>query len=122
MTQAELEKRFGEICNKEHWKGEIHSVIDANKFNEYDRAVTYFTGGGLQILSKSKLKHGTDKFPEICRMMNDIVTDSRNQGEVVVVADLMNFDVASKSKFGVFVDNSAGILETDAGIVFTLDT
>jgi len=68
------------------------------------------------------LKHGTDKFPEICRMMNDIVTDSRNQGEVVVVADLMNFDVASKSKFGVFVDNSAGILETSAGVAFNLDT
>jgi|TARA_R100000084_G_scaffold107141_2_gene66551 hypothetical protein len=62
MTQAELEKRFGEICNKEHWKGHIHCVIDADKFNEYREACIHFTGGDLQIERNFKLKDGTEKF------------------------------------------------------------
>ena len=62
MTETELDKRFGEICNKKHWKGEIHAVIDATKFHEYNNSVIHFTGGQLQILRKSKLEHGTEKF------------------------------------------------------------
>ena len=61
MTQAELEKRFGEICNKEHWKGEIHCVIDADKFEEYDSACIHFTGGRLQTLSEGELNDGTKR-------------------------------------------------------------
>ncbi len=61
MTQTELEKRFGEICNKKHWKDEIHCYIDADKFEEYNSAVIHFTGGELQILSKSKLRDGTER-------------------------------------------------------------
>ena len=52
MTQAELEKRFSSICNKNHWKDEVHSLVLKKDFDEYNKAVIHFTGGSLQILSE----------------------------------------------------------------------
>ena len=59
MTQVELEKRFGEICNLNHCKDEIHHFIPIELFNEYEKAVIHFTGGDLQVLSEVQLKGDT---------------------------------------------------------------
>lgn len=56
MTQAELEKLFGEVCSKTHWKDEIHSAVLEKDFDKYNKAVIHFTGGKLQILKKIYLK------------------------------------------------------------------
>tara|TARA_R100001443_G_scaffold13550_1_gene23568 strand:+ start:1051 stop:1278 length:228 start_codon:yes stop_codon:yes gene_type:complete len=64
MTQTELEKRFGHICNRKHWKDEIHHFIPKELFDEYDKAVIHFTGGNLQVLSEVTFKGGS-KFLEV---------------------------------------------------------
>tara|TARA_R100000951_G_scaffold106031_1_gene100216 strand:+ start:1008 stop:1253 length:246 start_codon:yes stop_codon:yes gene_type:complete len=60
------DKLFGEICNKKNWKDEIDAIIDEDKLDEYDDAVCYFTGGGLDIVESyrdigSKLPKGKCK-------------------------------------------------------------
>ena len=62
-NKAKYDKLFDEICNKKNWKEEIVAIIDQDKFNDYDSAVIYFTGGGLEIDEsyrdpKSKLPKG----------------------------------------------------------------
>jgi len=53
MTQTELEKRFGHICNRKHWKDEIHHFIPKELFD-----------GNLQVLSEVTFKGGS-KFLEV---------------------------------------------------------
>ena len=50
IEREKKDKLFGEICNKENWKDEINAIIDEDKFDEYDNAVSYFTGGGLDLV------------------------------------------------------------------------
>ncbi len=58
-NKAKYDKLFDEICNKKNWKEEIVAIIDEDKFNDYDNAVIYFTGGGLEI--DEKLPNGKVK-------------------------------------------------------------
>lgn len=56
MNDKQKDKLFGEICNKENWKDEINAIIDEDKFDEYDNAVGYFTGGGLDLVESYRDK------------------------------------------------------------------
>ena len=59
---TKYDRLFGEICNKKNWKEEVVGIIDIDKFDDYNSAVIYFTGGGIDIvkkLPKGKVKiHG----------------------------------------------------------------
>ena len=58
-NRDKYDKLFDEICNKKNWKEEIVAIIDEDKFYDYDSAVIYFTGGGLEI--DEKLPNGKVK-------------------------------------------------------------
>jgi len=55
-NKAKYDKLFGEICNKKNWKEDINAIIDEDKFYDYDDAVGYFTGGGLDIIESYRDK------------------------------------------------------------------
>ena len=54
--QAVNHALFSLIQDKDHWKNPIHCIIPARDYDAFNRAVTYFTGGGLCIVGEDKGK------------------------------------------------------------------
>ena len=51
-NSTKYQKLFDEICNKKNWKEEVVGIIDSDKYDDYNSAVIYFTGGGIDIVKK----------------------------------------------------------------------
>ena len=52
LSHKEKEKLFKRICNLENWKLGIEAMIPEKKFDDYNAAVIYFTGGPLDIVTR----------------------------------------------------------------------
>ena len=84
-------------------------VKDADETYIYTEAMTGDgLGGGAR--DTITITHGSAKFKELAQMINDIIADPRQNGEMIVVADLM-----SNTFFG---GNPAGI----TAVAYSLDT
>ena len=57
LTDKEKRKLFGRICNLDDWKSDIEAMIPADRFDDYNEAVCFVTGGGLEIVYE-----GTGKY------------------------------------------------------------
>jgi len=51
-TRDQLQDMFSEICDPDNWKECIQATIPASDFDCADKAVCYFTGGGLEIVKE----------------------------------------------------------------------
>ncbi len=85
-------------------------VKDNDETYVYTEAMT---GDGIHMAGARDtitITHGVGKFKELAQLISDIIADPRQNGEMVVIADLMS---------GVYFDNNpAGI----TAVAYTLDT
>ena len=51
-TRDQLQDIFSEICDPDNWKECIQATIPASDFDCANKAVGYFTGGGLEIVKE----------------------------------------------------------------------
>ena len=85
-------------------------VKDADETYIYTEAMTGDGLGDGGARDTITITHGSAKFKELAQMINDIIADPRQNGEMIVVADLM-----SNTFFG---GNPAGI----TAVAYSLDT
>mgnify|MGYP001160830781 CR=1 FL=1 len=62
-NRDQLKDIFDKICNQNNWKDCVQSVILASDFDLADKAVSYFTGGGLEIVKE--IEHNGEIFYEV---------------------------------------------------------
>ena len=51
-TRDQLLEVFNKVADPDNWKGSIQATIPASDFDCADKAVCYFTGGGLEIVKE----------------------------------------------------------------------
>lgn len=62
-TRDQLQDIFDEVCDPDNWKDCIQAVIPASDFDLADKAVCYFTGGGLEIVKE--MEHDGEIFYDV---------------------------------------------------------
>ena len=54
MDKERMQDIFSQICDQDNWKECIQATIPASDYDLADKAVCYFTGGGLEIVNETE--------------------------------------------------------------------